>query len=482
MKRLRQYAVPALAALVFAAGCTTPVLKLTMEEAGEFKLSDISKIAILDFNSLPGDPFGNAVAADAETCGIMQRAVSAALSRSHTWEITRLDVEQAVAAFDPALLPKHRFDAIAYGRVWWQYPPEHDLMKPALFTLETKTRVTYQVEVPVEAAAAVNSVKELGASLSSLKNAFKGLGGGSQPASQQTTAPATQQMKIEERQIDLTTKTEDVLELVGHRSREAILMLALSIYRVRYDGTLEKLVDMFVADGQTYGLSNGEFESGLSSFNRNSENGKKAAAKEEAQKGTTAIPTHLTTIPPDMQAKLMLAVRATEEIGRQVAPHKVVRIIPYSFSDAKLQNLLQNRAYAAAEQYALRSIRTALGAEVAAKVEPLMSYDKPKYEVKSSPAADIEAVSGDEKSAAAAAEKLAAKHGCAEALFALGICQEANGRAEEALYTYRYVFRLDASAAAAEGIARCHEAIGDAARIAEQSRSKKKAEKKTRTN
>lgn len=482
MKRLRQYAAPALAALVFAAGCTTPVLKLTMVESGEFKLSDISKIAILDFNSLPGDPFGNSVAADAETCGIMQRAVSAALSRSHTWEITRLDVEQAVAAFDPAILPKHRFDAIAYGRVWWQYPPERDLMKPALFTLETKTRVTYQVEVPVETAAAVNSIKELGASLSSLKNAFKGLGGVSQPAPQQATAtaPATRQVKLVERQVDLTTKTEDVLERVGHRSREAILMLALSIYRVRYDGRLEKLVDMFVADGQTYGLSNGDFESDLSSFG-GGEGGKKAAAQEE-QKGATAIPAHLTTIPPDMQAKLMLAVRAAEEIGRQIAPHKVVRIIPYSFSDAKLQKLLQNRAYMAAEQYALRSIRTALGAEVAAKVEPLMSYGKPKYEVKSSPAADMEAVSGDEKSAAAAAEKLAAKRGCAEALFALGICQEAGGRAEEALYTYRYVFRLDASPAAAEGIARCHEALGDAARIAEQSRSKKKAERKTRTN
>ena len=203
MKRLRQYAAPALAALVFAAGCTTPVLKLTMVESGEFKLSDISKIAILDFNSLPGDPFGNSVAADAETCGIMQRAVSAALSRSHTWEITRLDVEQAVAAFDPAILPKHRFDAIAYGRVWWQYPPERDLMKPALFTLETKTRVTYQVEVPVETAAAVNSIKELGASLSSLKNAFKGLGGVSQPAPQQAEYTARQPVQVlEQRQLE----------------------------------------------------------------------------------------------------------------------------------------------------------------------------------------------------------------------------------------------------------------------------------------
>lgn len=451
-----------------------------MDVPGEYKLSDISKIALVDFNSLPGDPFDNAVAADAETCGIVQRAVAAALARSHTWEIARLDVEQAVATFDQGVIPKRRFDAIAYGRVWWQFPPEHDLMKPALFTLETKTRVTYQIEVPVEATAAVNSIKSLGASLSSLKDTLKGLGGGSQtgtPSSASGSESNTKEIKLVEKQIDLTTKTEDVLEMVGNRSREAILMLSLSIYRIRQDGTLEKLVDMFVSDGQTYNLSNGEFQSSLSSFGHGI--GGKAAAQ-ETQEGTTVIPAHLTTIPPDMQAKLMLAVRAADEIGRQVAPHKVVRIVPYSFSDVKLQKLLQNRAYDAAEKYALRSIRTALGAEVAEKVAPLAAYDKPGYVVKSSPADDIEAVSGDEKAAAAAAEKLAAKRGCAEALFALGICQEATGRAEEALYTYRYVFRLDASAAAAEGIARCHEAIGDAARIAEQSRSVRKAGRKSR--
>ena len=475
MKRIGNHVacVFAALALALAVGCSTPVLKLTMDVPGEFKLSDISKIAIVDFNALPDDPFGDAVAADAEMCGIVQRAVSAALARSHTWEVARFDVEQAVASFNQGVIPTRRFDAIAYGRVWWQFPPESDLMKPTLFNLETKTRVKYQVKVPVNPAAALGSLKDLS---SSLKNSLKGITGGSSAGTQTAPVQSQQEMKIVEREIDLTTKTEEVLEMVGNRSREAMLMVALSIYRVKANGDLDKLVDMFVASGQTFALGNGDFSSTTAAFGFGPDSAR--TPSQEAQEGATALPTHLSTLPSDMQAKLMLAVRAANEIGRQLAPHKAVRQVPYSFSDAKLERLLQNRAYDAAEQYALRSIRTAVGAEVAAKLAPLEAYGKPPYDVAPSPASDIDAVAGE--NGAAAAATIAAKRGCVEALFALAICQEARQRAEEALYTYRYVFGLDGSAAAAEGIARCYEAIGDSARIAEQQRSVKKAEKKTR--
>ena len=141
-----------------------------------------------------------------------------------------------------------------------------------------------------------------------------------------------------------------------------------------------------------------------------------------------------------------------------------------------LQNLLQNRAWDAAEKYALRSVRTALGAEVAGKVAPLLDYGKPDYEVPPSSPSDAEKVSvANEAEAIAAADRLVVKRDCTEALFALAVCQEATGRAEEALYTYRYVFRLSPDAASAEGIARCHEALGAAARIAEQKHSVRKA-------
>lgn len=470
-----------LAAALLVTGCQNAVIKLTMDVPGEIKLSEISKIALVDFNALPGDPFGDAVAADAETCALVQRAVTAAIARSHTWEVARLDVEQAVAAFDQGVLPNRRFDAIAYGRVWWQFPPERDVMKPALFNLETKTTVTYTIQVPdtpeMQSVKELgNSMKQLGSSLKSLTSAFSG---GSKSDQQQPQQTSSQPMKLVEKKVDLITKTEDVLELTGHRAREATLMLALSIYRIRADGTIEKLVDTFVAQGQTFELDNGQFSSKFGSLGDNNpasgtlEN----VAEPEVQEGTTALPAHLVTLPSDMQAKLMLAVRTADEIGKSLAPHKVVRLVPHDFSDKKLQKLLQNRAYSAAEQYALRFIRMALGAEVSEKVAPLEAYGKPKYHVDPSPASDIEAVSGD--GAVAAVERLVVKRDCVEALFALGLSQEAMGRAEEALYTYRYVFGLDASSAAAEGIARCHEAIGEAARIAEQSRSVRKAGRKS---
>lgn len=455
-----------LAAAALAAGCKNSLIRLTMDVPGEFKLSDISKIAIVDFNSLPGDPFGDSVAADADTCALVQRAVAAAIAQSHAWEVARLDVEQAVAAFDQGVLPNRRFDAIAYGRVWWQFPPERDVMKPALFNLQTKTRVTYTVQVP---ATTLGAVKGVGDSLKALTSA---LGGGSQTQSQQ---PASQPMKLVEKQIDLVTRTEDVLEQIGHRSREAMLMLALSIYRVRADGTIEKIVDTFVAQGQVFELDNSEYSSALTSFGSETpgNTARTTEAGQERQEGTTVLPSHLATIPSDMQARLMLAVRVADEIGKRLTPHKVVRVVPYVFSDKKLHELLKNRAYSAAERYALRSIHTALGLDVALKVPPLEAYGKPKYHVEPSSAADIEATSGPD--AGEAVERLVVKRECEEALFALGLCQEALGRAEEALYTYRYVFRIGASSAAAEGIARCHDALGNAARLAEQSKSTRKA-------
>ena len=476
--------LPVVAAALLCAGCSTPALRLTMDVPGEFKIPDASKIAILDFNTLPGDPFTGTGAADPRTCALVQRAVSAALARSGAWDVSRLDVEAAVAVFDPAVLPDRRFDAIACGRVWWQYPPEHDVLEPALFTLETKTKVTYVVpQAPAPQTSSGSSsgsfnsrVSGVNAALGSLDSAFDKLFGPSGSSSSgQASAPVAQkpsEPKVET--VDLTTEKRDVLEKVGHRTREATLMLALSLYRIRVDGTISKVADTFVELDQSFSLDNGEYATQSLAFGAPDAGVSGPAAK--AQEGATVLPARSSTIPSDQLAKLMLAARAAEDLGRRIAPHKAVRTVPYEFSDRKLQNLLQHRAWDAAEQYALRSVRTALGAEVAAKVGPLLAYGKPDYDVPPSPASDVEKVSGpDEAEAAAAVDRLVEKRDCAEALFALAICQEATGRPEEALFTYRYVFRIAPEAAPAEGIARCHDALGAAARIAEQRRSIRKA-------
>ena len=483
-------AFPAIVIALLVAGCQTPTYRLPMDVPGEFKLSDVSKIAIVDFNSLPGDAF-SAVAADRETCDIVQRALSASLARSGMWDIVRLDAEQAVAAIDPGVLPNRRFDAIAYGRVWWQFPPERDVLKPELFTLTTKSRVTYLVpettgESVGSALGGTSSRSGLGglaSSLSSLSSGLDGLVGSlsSPTRSSYATSPKTQ-TKMVEKHVDLVTEKRDVLESIGHRSREASLMLALSLYRIRGNGMIEKVADTFLVLDQTFLFDNGRYSTRDAAFGPPGAGNAVAASERKEEEKSVVLPASLSTIPPDMQAKLMLAMRAAEDLGRRIAPHKDVRVVAYDFPDAKITKLLNVHAYDAAERYALRSIRTALGAEVAAKVEPLLSYEeKPDYDVPPSPPSDVEKISvPDRNEAAAAVERLVAKRDCVPTLFALALCQEATGRTEEALYTYRYVFRIDPDEASAQGIARCHKALGAAARIAEQARETRKASKKAR--
>ena len=489
MRRLSPRLLPAAAAAAAAvlAGCATPQLHLSMEEPGEFKLTDVSKIAVLDFNSLPGDAFSGGEAADQATCALVQRAVCAALSGAGSWDVARLDVERVAAQFDRGIVPSRRFDAIVYGRVWWQFPPERHVMKPELFTLETKTRVAYTVpkvaDVASSASGLAGSFSSLAGSVGGALGSLGSLGSAFGSARREPALPVESaeqpsqeqpQQQTEQKFVDLVTETRDELELVGHRSREATLMLALGIYRVRADGGLEKIADTFVVVDDGYSLDNGAYSSRPAAFGAS---GAADAPQKALQAGATVLPENAVTLPSELQAELALALRAATDVSRRIAPHKQTRVVTYSFSDGKILNLLRNAAYAAAEAYAVKSVRSALGAEVAAEVAPLQAYDPPaEGTVPHSDPEDAALVAVEDKAAAAAAaDRLAAENDCAEALFALAVCQEATGRAEQALYTYRYVFSIEPDAASATGIARCLEEVSSAARIAEQSRSVRKA-------
>ena len=71
----------------FVVGCSTPTIPITMNVSGEVKLNGVSKIALADFNSLSGDAFTGAMAADAETCALVKRAVASAFYASPMYQI-----------------------------------------------------------------------------------------------------------------------------------------------------------------------------------------------------------------------------------------------------------------------------------------------------------------------------------------------------------------------------------------------------------
>ena len=107
----------------FIAGCTTPTIPVTMNVAGEVKLNGVSKIALADFNSLKGDAFTGVMAADKETCALVKRAVASAFYTSPMYKVVDMDIERNIHDETDAK-PNKRFDAVIYGRLWWQVTPE----------------------------------------------------------------------------------------------------------------------------------------------------------------------------------------------------------------------------------------------------------------------------------------------------------------------------------------------------------------------
>lgn len=499
MKLFRFGAIGAAAcAVLLLSGCGTVSVPVTMKIPGEFKLSGVSKIALLEFNTIADNPFAGTVAADRATCELVRRAVAAAFYEAPMYDVVDLVAEKQIADLDSGALPDKRFDAVAVGCLWWQETPETCGEEPRVFKLETWSMVPYLVKS---------------------KN------------------PLTGEEVISERKAHVTDRTDEELRMLKYRSRHAALMLSLSIYRVGINGELEKVVDTYQVTDRSFVVANGHFSAQDTTFGPERRDAKATHTRlEKPQKedgspgafgtellgvfakagqqigagiektmaadasgdndstatvvdgdhdasGKVVLPANSATIPSELQAQLLLAAKISGDISRRIAPSKATFHIPYEFDDKKLADLIRNGAYTAAEKYAVRAIREALGAELAARVGPLEAYGEPEYPVPHSSESDL----GDvfHKKRGLQQDKyneILLDRQVDQLLFALGLCQEATGRADEALYTYRAAFDLKTDQSPAQGITRCRIALGSAARINEQSKETRKASEKAKLN
>ncbi len=487
--RAAAFHVAAIASAVLTlSGCGTVSIPVTMDVPGEFKLSGVSKIALLEFNTIPSDAFAGIAAADEETRELVRRAVASAFYASPMYDIVDLAAERQIGATETSAVPDKRFDAVVTGRLWWQKTDETDGEEPHVFKLETWKIVPY-------------TTKAMG--------------------------------KEVQAKAHVTTRTDEELRMLPYRSRHAALMLALSIYRVGINGELEKIVDTYQMTDKGFVVANGSLEMPDATFgperrdavakHKKAEEPKEeggswgafgteliggfvkigqqvasdvekvtgaAAAGEDDSTapavdgdhdaaGKVILPNDTATIPTDLQARLILAAKLSEDLTRRIAPSKETFNIPYEFDDAKLASLLREGAYGAAEQYVVRSMREALGREYATRIGPLEAYGEPDYPVP--PTSDDDRKTVEHKKRGFQQDKfveLLLDRKIDQLLFALGLCQEATGRADEALYTYRAAFDLTPDQSPAQGMARCRIALGSAARVQEQAKEQKKASKK----
>jgi len=516
-------------------GCSTPTIPITMNVAGEVKLNGVNKIALADFNSLPGDPFTGTVAADEETCALVKRAVASSFYVSPMYQIVDMNVEKDIHDAE-GTLPKKRFDAVIYGRLWWQVTPEASGQYPKKFTLETWDNVPYTKKDPV--------------------------------TGKEVTAIA-----------HVTTQRKDVIKMLDYRVRNATLMLTLSIYRLGISGGVEKIVDTYQVTNQGFTLMNGAVKQDCASVgikddnavtrlqatgnhdkvttayedmfvpktmtladvgkaagemaaamtsgvtagvgglgggllgDKKEEKKEDALAKDEKTKksdrkvdanGKLILTQETVSMPTELQAKLMLAASISKSLSAKLAPTKATFNVAADLGDARLENLLKNGAFRSAKDYSLYMLRQKMGKQICEKLVRFLPEfaETPSYPVPDS----AEKIEGYNELLIDELLKgefnvyfytLGTGHECAMALegsavymdkmvkylagedldvyfYALGICNEATQNYDDAMEYYRFAFNVKPSLDYALGISRVYLAVGEQARLKETKKAKKR--------
>lgn len=490
----------------FAVGCSTPTIPITMNVAGEVKLNGVSKIVLADFNSLPGDPFTGVMAADGETCSLVKRAVASAFYASPMYQIVDMDIEKKI--HDEAnVVPRKRFDAVIYGRLWWQLSPETNGQYPRKFTLESWNNVPYM-----------------------RKNILTG-------ENEQVIA-------------HVTTERKDVISMLDYRVQNATLMLTLSIYRVEKSGDIVKITDTYQVSNQGFTLMNGKMKldyasvgiqddnavtrlqatgdrkhistayeemfvpkpvslddvgkayaemalamtssvralgSGLLKGNKEDVAAKTAPQKKNGRpldaNGKLILTQETVSMPTELQAKLMLASAISKGLSAKLAPSKATFNVPADLGDIRLENLLKNGAFKSAKDYAVYVIRQKLGKQFCGKLASFL----PEFgEEASYPVPDsgkivkvFDEKFDDEQLLMDKVVKCLADEDLDTYFYALGICREAAQSMDEAYEYYRFAFNMRPSLDYALGISRVHMAMGEARRLKQTKKARNKAEKKT---
>lgn len=523
--------------VAIVAGCSTPTIPITMNVSGEIKLNGVSKIAIADFNSLPGDPFTGKMAADDETCALVKRSVASAFYASPMYQIVDMDIEKQIHDETEAR-PKKRFDAVIYGRLWWQVTPETKGQYPHKYTLESWNNVPYTKKDPI-------SGKEI-----------------------QAVAKVTSQRK-------------DVIKMLDYRVQNATLMLTLSIYRLEKSGDIVKISDTYQVTNQGFTLMNGEMKldcagvgvkddnavtrlqqtgknestttayedmfapkqmsladagkafadagaavasglmSGMGGIGGGLMGGKKEepeAKKEDSAKenrkvdanGKLILTQETVSMPTELQAKLMLADSVSKSLSAKLAPSKATFDVPADLGDTRLVNLLKNGAFKSAKDYSLYMLRQKLGKQICAKLVrflPEFAEECP-YPV---PDSEKQIEGYDERLLNELLKSgfnlhdytLGLAHEAARVLeasatyndkmlaylagqdldiyfYAIGICNEATQNMDEAMEYHRFAFNVKPSLDYALGLSRVYLAMGESERLKQSEKAKNKAAKKTK--
>lgn len=228
-----------LALLLALAGCAKKA-KIDIVRPGEMKLTGVSKIALLDFNTIAPAPGYGVYAADKSTCALARNVVADVLYREPFYQLVDFNLEDAARGKNPGAKLQTRADAFLYGKVWWQASPEYDNFVPSKLSLEEWGVQRYVC------------------------------GRDSKGRPYYCTA-------------HLTRKVTDEFYKHSYRATNAALMLGLTVYRLEKNGRVTKLSNVFEIARHPAIISNGEFSDALEIVGRTHMQGRADTLKTESE-------------------------------------------------------------------------------------------------------------------------------------------------------------------------------------------------------
>ncbi len=450
--------------LAFSVGCVQKA-KISMLQPGELKLAGVSKIAMLDFNTISTGKGPGMFAASKETCRLAQQTVADVFYKDPFYALVDLSLERHIKREVPTTRLNSRLDAVMYGRVWWQMTDEYYNYIPSKTNLRSWKKVQYVCGYNDEGKPYYCTVT-------------------------------------------LPTKTWDVFFEERYRTQKASLMMGLSVYRLDRNGQVEKLTHVFEVASRPAFLVNGKFSERLDLAI-----GKKIAAKIKALAtdegggffdffttdedkdlkadldAGTGI--DLCTLPVALESQAEMCREIGAELQHLIAPHRAELAVPVAGGDKKIKALIAAEAFMGGVKYLARKKLGQGSRDAAEAFYDVECLEAAKKVIARSHRADYEAsIQGKKPEAVKPYKPLGEKvlrkkardylEDHVDDLYNMALSLEALGDFERALEIYRFAFENyeNEDQNYADGIGRCLLALDMADRLTEEEMAKIQAKEK----
>jgi len=457
--------------LAMMTGCVQKA-KISVLQPGELKLTGVSKIALLDFNTIPSTLGGGVFAADKETCRLARQTVADVFYQDPFYALVDLPLERQIKKTASGVKLKSRLNAVMYGRVWWQVSDEYRNYVPSKMSLKTWKTVRY-----------VCGHDDKGRPQYCTKR--------------------------------LTTHAKDVFYEKRYRARKATLMMGLSVYHVDRNGHVNKVTHVFEVATRPAFIINGEFSTKLQILDEEKDAGKVQTLKTDEggfisgfssfmgsiglnkEKDARAdldacVARDVCTMPVSVESQAVMCEEIGTRLQRLIAPHREDIPVAVAGLDKKTKTLISAEAYMGNVKYLSRA-KLAQGYDDLAVIFYDVDFEEAAKQVlaRQHKAEYEESTRDKAPEDISPYEPLSAKELTEEAddyledhvddIYNMALSLEAVGDFERALEIYRFGFERyeNTDQNYADGLGRCLLALDMADRLTEEEMAKIEAREKS---